>query len=248
MVDVESSLHRLGLTVQEARVYLALVRIGRATVKEVTVLTGLPRSRLYDVLDRLEQAGWISKESTRPKIYFPEEPRKIGAAVKGRVDDSWRRVVGDLTTLYEKTSHLHRGVVKTLRGEENVWLRFEEMLDTTRETALVILGFVPEHLTGRVSQILANTAARVRVRLLLARDLHGEISMPGSDSSASEIPPVAVVVVDSGQVLLGSAGQDEQLAIWTDDKALVEFCQVTAEILLSGARSVSTTQKTKRGE
>jgi len=233
MVDLEVSLHKLGLTVQEARVYLALVKLGKATVKEVRVLTGLPRARLYDVLDHLEREGWISKENTRPKTYFPEEPKKVGAALKGRVEDAWRRVVSDLTSLYEKSSYLHRGVVKTLRGEENLWLSFEQMVSTAHAGVLIVLGFVPERLTERISQILADAATKAKVRLLLARTLSERVLVPGGDIFVSEIPPVAVVVVDGEQVMLGSAGQEEQLAVWTDDKALVEFCRATLQALLS---------------
>ena len=240
MVDVETHLHRLGLSVQEARVYLALMRLGKGTVKEIRVLTGLPRSRLYDVLDHLERGGWIAKENTRPKMFFPEEPGKIGAVVKGRVDDAWKRVIGDLTALYQKTSHLQGGYIKTLRGEKNVWLRFELMLGEARNDAIIIIGFIPDYLTTRLSEILGTVKEKVTLRVVLQASLKDRVSVVGDMAFALEIPPVVVVVVDDKWVLLASAGEEEHIAISTDDTAVVEFCKITANMLWSRERKKST--------
>jgi len=196
-------------------------------------LTGLPRSRLYDVLDHLERAGWISKENTRPKLYFPEEPKKIGAAVKARMDDAWKRVMTDLTALYESGSRVRRGTIRTLRGEDNVWLRFQEILGTAKRQVVVIMGFLPGHSAPGIGDLLERTAGRHKLRVALPESLAGKLSTPAT-TLRRDIPPVVVAVADCERALLASKGQEDPVGILTDDPSLVEFCRVIAEMLWSG--------------
>src|SRR5690349_15042621 len=64
----------LGLTRYEANAYLALTRRGRATGAEVARLAGLPRQRIYDVLDTLVARGVASVEPGRPARYAAIAP------------------------------------------------------------------------------------------------------------------------------------------------------------------------------
>jgi sugar-specific transcriptional regulator TrmB len=70
----------LGLTGYEAGAYLALTRRGRATGAEVARLAGLPRQRIYDVLDGLVAHGIASVEPGRPARYTAVAPDEaVGA-------------------------------------------------------------------------------------------------------------------------------------------------------------------------
>ncbi len=50
-------LTRLGLTMYEAKAYLALTRRGSSTAAEVARIAGVPRQRIYDVLAELVERG-----------------------------------------------------------------------------------------------------------------------------------------------------------------------------------------------
>ena len=56
----------LGLNRYEAGAYVALTRRGRATGAEVARIAGLPRQRIYDVLDGLVGRGLATVEPGRP--------------------------------------------------------------------------------------------------------------------------------------------------------------------------------------
>lgn len=71
----------LGLTGYEASAYVALTRRGRATGAEVARLAGLPRQRIYDVLDGLVGRGFASVEPGRPARYTAVSPRDAIAAL-----------------------------------------------------------------------------------------------------------------------------------------------------------------------
>jgi sugar-specific transcriptional regulator TrmB len=64
----------LGLTGYEASAYVALTRRGRATGAEVARIAGLPRQRIYDVLDGLVGRGLAVVEPGRPAQYTAVAP------------------------------------------------------------------------------------------------------------------------------------------------------------------------------
>src|SRR6478752_3625953 len=86
MEDADTSpLVNLGLTGYEASAYLALTRRGRATGAEVARLAGLPRQRIYDVLDGLVGRGLASVEPGRPAQYTALSPdAAVGALIAAR--------------------------------------------------------------------------------------------------------------------------------------------------------------------
>jgi HTH-type transcriptional regulator, sugar sensing transcriptional regulator len=71
----------LGLTGYEASAYVALTRRDRATGAEVARLAGLPRQRIYDVLDGLVARGLATVEPGRPARYAAVAPDAAVAAL-----------------------------------------------------------------------------------------------------------------------------------------------------------------------
>ena len=72
----QSALTALGLTGYEAAAYAALTRRGRATGAELARLAGLPRQRIYDVLDGLVARGFATVEPGRPARYTAIAPQQ----------------------------------------------------------------------------------------------------------------------------------------------------------------------------
>ncbi|MFH1850581.1 MAG: helix-turn-helix domain-containing protein [archaeon] len=75
---MQEELMGLGLTEGEAKVYLALNKIGNSTIGPIVDESGVSRSKIYDVLDRLMRKGLASymvKDKT--KYFQANEPSKI---------------------------------------------------------------------------------------------------------------------------------------------------------------------------
>ena len=87
-----SALKQVGLTEGEARVYLALVRLGSATTGPVSDESGVSRSKIYGVLERLMRKGlasFIVKEKTR--YYQAAEPFKLQDYLEARENEFKRQ-------------------------------------------------------------------------------------------------------------------------------------------------------------
>lgn len=62
-------LEQLGLTEYEARCFVALTRIPHGTAKEVAQVADVPRSRVYETMDRLHQRGLIEIQQGEPRTF-----------------------------------------------------------------------------------------------------------------------------------------------------------------------------------
>ncbi len=72
--EVEARLRvLLGLSGYEARVYLAVLRLGRAQPREIALEAGVPQQRVYDVLRSLERRGLVAGEGGYYRALPPEE-------------------------------------------------------------------------------------------------------------------------------------------------------------------------------
>ena len=67
-------LTRLGMTMYEAKAYLALIRRGSSTAAEVARIAGVPRQRIYDVLASLVERGLASTRPGRVVKYVASPP------------------------------------------------------------------------------------------------------------------------------------------------------------------------------
>ncbi|QLG49674.1 TrmB family transcriptional regulator [Natrinema halophilum] len=67
--EAVTALEELGLTEYEARCFAALTRLSKGTAKEVSQVADIPRSRVYDTIERLERRGLVSVQQTEPREY-----------------------------------------------------------------------------------------------------------------------------------------------------------------------------------
>ena len=76
-MDEAALFDTLGLTEYEATALAALLRLGRTTAPNLAEATGIPKARIYGVLDSLSDAGYLKVVPGRPKEYQPRDPETV---------------------------------------------------------------------------------------------------------------------------------------------------------------------------
>src|SRR6056297_2807571 len=85
--DGETLFSVLELTEYEEAALQELLVLGRTTAPDLAEATGVPKARIYGVLDTLAEAGYIKMIPGRPKQYQPHDPAAIvDRAVMNRQD------------------------------------------------------------------------------------------------------------------------------------------------------------------
>ena len=72
-----STLKGIGLTMYEAQAYVTLTSLIQATADEVSKSSGIPRSKIYDVLKKLNEKDFIEIEDGRPLTYIVKSPVEV---------------------------------------------------------------------------------------------------------------------------------------------------------------------------
>jgi sugar-specific transcriptional regulator TrmB len=70
-------LEQLGLTEYEVTALTDLLTLGRTTAPNLAEATGIPKARIYGVLESLSDRGYIKIIPGRPKQYQPKAPEEI---------------------------------------------------------------------------------------------------------------------------------------------------------------------------
>jgi sugar-specific transcriptional regulator TrmB len=72
-----AALQRLGLTEYEARIYLALARMGPIKASEVSFFGNVPRTKTYGAIRELEKKSLLSIIPGKPEIYAVRSPSEV---------------------------------------------------------------------------------------------------------------------------------------------------------------------------
>src|SRR6056297_1399285 len=73
------------LNIYETKVWLALLSKGSAYAGEIASLSGVPRSRTYDVLETLEKKGFALAKLGKPAKYLGVKPHIVLEKMKNNV-------------------------------------------------------------------------------------------------------------------------------------------------------------------
>jgi sugar-specific transcriptional regulator TrmB len=80
---MEKELISLGMSKKEAKVYLICLKTGSTTANRISSLSGIARSTIYDILEKLKQSGYINTFIKDKKTYFsPTDPKTIPKTIE----------------------------------------------------------------------------------------------------------------------------------------------------------------------
>ncbi len=81
METTTETLTELGLTLNQARIYVALLSSERLlTVKEISKITNITRQDVYRIMPSLQNNGLVEKTITAPTM-FKATPLKLGLSI-----------------------------------------------------------------------------------------------------------------------------------------------------------------------
>ncbi|PIN92592.1 hypothetical protein COU55_00180 [Candidatus Pacearchaeota archaeon CG10_big_fil_rev_8_21_14_0_10_31_59] len=112
-----------GLNIYEAKVWLALLAKGIATAGEIAEISGVPRSRTYDVLESLERDGFTIPKLGKPIKYIAIKPELVIERIKRNVETNSNSRIELLnrvkeTDEYKELLKLHNSRIEPVQRED----------------------------------------------------------------------------------------------------------------------------------
>lgn len=105
MADLIEIVRNLGFTSKAAKIYLAALELGEASVQQLAQKAKVKRTTLYYILDELTEAGALICTKTGKKVYYvPEQPATLLKNAEGKISD----FAESLTLLEDKAAYIKR--------------------------------------------------------------------------------------------------------------------------------------------
>jgi len=222
------------LNIYETKVWLALLGKGIASAGEVSTISGVPRSRTYDVLESLEKKGFAIEKLGKPVKYIGVKPHMILEKLKNNVRKDSEDRIQDLlkikeTTEYTELESLYReginpvkreDISASLKGKANISNYIREILSNA-EKEIIICTNANEFASKMklFSQTFGNLKkSNIKVKIALSGE--DNLIKQISDKIGIKIKKVEInakfFIVDRKEILFylsNESGQDD-LAIW----------------------------------
>ena len=229
-------LTRFGFTQYEAKCFVALVRLGDGTAREISELADVPRARVYDCVDALNEEGFVDVQGSSPKRYRGVDPDAAVDAIDREFRSDLDRLGALLPELRTSPSTSEQGDVWVMEGLDAVGERLTSMVDDADDRIVMAVA------TGS----LLTTDLPAALSRAVDRGVDVTVGSPGEPIRAEvgDVAPGArvvetwtwweefpvrpgaltsVLLVDDRALFVSSGtdahpGADRHRAVWTDSE------------------------------
>ncbi len=216
-----AALEQLGFSAYEARAYISLLKQNPVTGYQLSKLSGVPRSRIYETLERLTARGYAVALRSDPIEYSPLAAPELLPRLQEQFDGALSTLEAELDKL--STAQMTESIWN-LRGREDILRRARTMIANAQE-CIHLVGW-SETLGELRAELEAAARRGVQVVIIscgesdlaVGRHYHHAFEkdlVQGCDSSLD-------VVADGMEVLVGETLPAETCqAAWSHSSALV---------------------------
>jgi len=248
----KKSLENIGLTSYEIRSYTTLLKEGEINASEISEKSGVPYSKIYEVLGALEEKGWIGSDDSRPTKYFARSPTTALETTKQAAEDQFLKnqsvILTELTSLYEKSGTSEKPDIWVISGAMNIVAKIMELVENCRNEVLIAIPQAGEEIVKQALPKLRQLNEKgVKITILTSDQLDKEsvkaiariakIKIKSGLFGGGIISDKRYVVILLGPEISGSKTSDV-VAIWADHAGLAGFAKEYFEYLLKDAKEV----------
>ena len=187
--EVVEQLTRMGLTEYQSKVYAALTALGPSGVTDITRLSKVPRTKIYQTLDELVTKGVVEFQPGRPIVYRAIKPSLLIKRMTEDYLDTAKRAGTLLEEDYESITDSSQDLVWIVRGDETIRRKLAEVVSGAKVSIFAIESYPPNFIRSVKSLLRAASKRGIKVReLCVARkEILKTESFAGSDSMVQDV-------------------------------------------------------------
>jgi sugar-specific transcriptional regulator TrmB len=216
------SLSQLGFSDYEARAYIALLKEHPLTAYEIAKSSGIPTSKIYEVIRKLENRRTIQPiHGKRSKIFIPLSPDEFIQGFRSTIEDNLEAVQNELKEIKAGIDTSYTWHIKDYDGLIH---KAKRMLDTARIS--ILLSIWPPEIKllseslykaderGVRIAIIHYGAANIKIRQLYIHPIEDTIYSERGIRGFT-------IVADSKEALNGIIVSNKVEAIWSMNEGFV---------------------------
>jgi sugar-specific transcriptional regulator TrmB len=128
MKELINALQEINFTLYESKTYLALLQHPESTGYEIAKNSGIPASKIYQVLNKLQQREVIIALDSEPTRYTPIPPSDILSQMRSSYNHVLDTLQTGLTKLYQ-SENSQDNYIWNLSGRQDIIYRIIEFID-----------------------------------------------------------------------------------------------------------------------
>jgi len=232
-------LKSLGLTGNESRIYLSLLKRNPATGYEISRMASVPRSAIYSVLGKLESMNIINSVGDRPRRFIPIPPESL-------VNHFSHKIERDLSELRTRLAALNANTrdhdVWYIKGYDNMVLKAKETICQSRERLYLSLW--------RTEFLILEKELQEAIERGVQVTIYSFCKLPGINANVVSYDldeerlrqawKISIILVaDNRTAIMGGADNDPgNQVVWTDHPSITGLAtnHIILDITLAGIR------------
>ena len=224
MKNILQHLQNLNFTQYESKAYLALLRQGNVTGYELAKNSGIPASKIYQVLNKLVEKEVVLAHDSEPIRYTPIPPQDVLARLRGEYTNTLDNLDKKLNELYIG-QNVADNYIWNISGRESILRKVEEIILNAKK--MIFLSIWDEEVEALKDCLLGAHKRSVAISVVHFGELvlgvgteyrHGREHKIRQQRGARRI----ALEVDEEKVILGHFLEDgNSNAVWTINKGLV---------------------------
>ncbi len=242
-MDLLASLERVGLSRQEAGVYLSALKLGLAKASEIALKSGVKREACYYLLKLLQEKGFVSEViKSGVKHYVAVNPRRIidiFEEEKQHKVETIKEVLPELESLQETV--FIRPKIEVYEGIEGFKTAISKVLEVSNQTVYAYVPEKPVHILPTFHPQFRRKRRENKVFLKVIgekSDFMEELRRSGkqelrevryNNKLMKGKDTLLYILPDS--ILLLRINEKEQLGIYVEDEAIAKFQKEIFEIM-----------------
>lgn len=237
--EIIDLLSEFGLPANLGKTYVALLSHNPATGYEICTQSGVPRSAIYSVLNKLEALGVINSIGESPKRYVPIPPSGLLEHFSQLHSDRINLLTDALENLETDSNtfdfwHIH--------GYRNLILKLRESISKADEK--LFLSIWAKELLQLENELASAEQRGVEISIFSFTQLNMEFGNTISYNLDAEKlekvwNPKVMLIADQKITIMGSANsKNGNRAIWTNNEAITEIAtnHIILDITLAAQR------------
>ena len=215
---------RFKLNIYEIKIWTSLLSRGVAAASELAEISGVQRSRCYDVLESLEKKGFIIMKIGKPIKYIAVQPEAVVDRVKKKLEEEAEQQIEMVeklaeTDIFSELELLHKTGIKRVNveditdsvvGRNNVNRFIKDMLLRAKKSVTVVTN--EEGLKNKVKVLrkAKDSLARKKVKVKLYTNVPNANVELGNIEILSTKHDARFVNVDNEEIFFVMAANDPE--------------------------------------
>ncbi|MEM2713640.1 MAG: helix-turn-helix domain-containing protein [Candidatus Pacearchaeota archaeon] len=171
-----------GINEYEAKVWIALLMRGIASIGEIAELSGVPRSRVYDVLESLEKQGFVIMKLGKPIKYMALKPAEVIERLKANLMASAKEKIKIFDNIKSTEEYLlleqlfNQGIkpinldetTQLIKGRNNINYNLKTAIRGAKKSVIIVTNLVKLNDKIRLLKPLMPELNKAKVKILIA--------------------------------------------------------------------------------